>query len=187
MSENSSVPGEMDALKVYVIGMVAVSVLGAGAVWWFRGQTEEVRATVTSARGALTELAESRREIQGMLQAYTKNKEDEARDQPLTWFQNVWTTLGIQTTSLGLDPWKVPADTAPDGTYKEEKMGIKFLNKAPLRREQISRLMHRIEHSSSRLRVLTLRVFRAGRDDTLGDDSWAGQCEIGYRYPFARE
>ena len=179
--------GEIDALKVYVYGMFAVAAVGAGLVWWLNGKNDDLRATIRSAREALPELATSKREIQNMVKSYTKNKEDEARDQPLTWFQTRWKEVGIPDQGIQLDAWKVPPDIGPDGSYTEEKIGLKFSNKNPLRRDAIGQFLHRVELNSSRLRVLTLQVRRTGRDETISDDAWTGQCEIGYRYPRARE
>lgn len=180
-------PGEMDAVKVFVVGMAAVSAIGAGVVWWLHGEVETTEATVASARGALKEVAEGRYEVTQMLKAYRKNKEDEARDQPLTWFQSIWKSIGIPDNSIQPVAWKVPADIGPDGSYKEESISIKFSNKNPLTRAMVGQFLHRVEQSSSRLRVLSFSVRRSGRDETLAEDQWTGQCEIGYRYPFAKE
>lgn len=187
MSDDAPSGGEIDALKVYVWGMVAVSVVAGGLVWWLRGRTDELTTTVKSARTALNDLARDKREIVAMLGAYRQNKEDEARNQPLTWFQSVWKGAGIPDNSIQLDAWKVPPDIGPDGSYKEEKIGVKFSNKNPLRRDLVGQFLHRVEHSSSRLRILTLQLRRAGRDDTLANDEWTGQCDVGYRYPNLRD
>lgn len=183
----SSGAGEIDALKWYVHGMVVVSVIGAGFVWWVQKQTKELTASVKAAESSLVEMSEGKHEVLAMLKAYKKNKEDEARDQPLTWFQAAWLRKGIPPNCIQPDAWKVPADISADGKYVEEKISLKFSSKSPMRREQIAGFLHEVEQSSSRLRVLTLRVVRAGREDALANDEWTGSCEIGYRYPFVKE
>lgn len=187
MSDDTPAAGELDALKVFVYGMITVSVIGAGLVWWLGTKADELRATVDSAKSALPEMSKSKHEIEAMLGSYKRNKEDEARDQPLTWFQAVWKGAGISDNSIQLDAWKVPPDIGPDGSYKEEKIGIKFSNKNPLRRDQIGQFIHRVEQNSSRLRILSLRIRRYGKDETIANDEWTGECEIGYRYQYVRE
>lgn len=179
--------GEIDALKWYVYGMVAVSVIAAGIVWWFQKQTDALTASVRAAETALADMAEGKHEILEMLKAYKKNKEDEARDQPLTWFQAAWLRKGIPPNCIQPDAWKVPPDISPDGKYVEEKISLKFSSKQPMKREQIAQFLHEVEFSSTRLRVLTLRVVRAGRDEAMEKDEWTGTCDIGYRYPYVKE
>lgn len=187
MSDDAPAPGEIDALKWYVWGMVAVSAVGGGYVWWLGKQTDELRARVEAAKKALPEIAEAKHEIGAMLGVYKKNKEDEARDSPLTWFQLCWKAHGIDNAQIQLDQWKDPPDVGPDGKYVEEKIGVTFSSRQPLRRDQIGRFIHEVEHRSTRLRVLTLQVRRSGRDDTLADDMWTGKCEVAYRYPKLNE
>lgn len=174
--------GEIDALKWYVWGMAGVSVVAAAFVWWYQRRTAEMEKTVETAKRSLLELAEGKHEIQQMLTVYKNNKEDQARDEPLTWFQSCWKSKGIEDRNVQLDAWKDPPDVGPDGTYYEEKIGLKFSSKNPLRRDQIGSLLHEIESRSTRLRILSLKINRAGREDTLADDTWTGGCEIGYRY-----
>jgi len=175
--------GEIDALKWFIWGMLVVSVLGGGAIWWFQKQTTALRASIESTKGAMRELAASKGEIVAMVGAFKKNREDVARDQPLTWFSEIWKRKGIDNASMDPDKWKDPPEIAPDGSYVEEKYSIGFKRTNPLRREQIGQFLHDVEHSSSRLRILTLTVSRAGRDETIEQDEWTGKCEIGYRYP----
>jgi hypothetical protein len=185
--ETPSGAGEVDALKWYVYGMAGVSLVGAVAVWYLREEADKLRREVDIAQTALPELAVGKGEIQAMLAAYKRNREDEARDQPLTWFQQRWKEKGIPDPSIQLDAWKNPPETSSDGTYVEEKISIKFSNKNPLRREQVAQFLHHVEHSSTRLRILTLQVRRNGRDEALANDEWTGSCEVGYRYPNLRE
>ena len=188
MSDTSGpAPGEIDALKWYVWGMVAVSVVGGGYVWWIGKQTDALRVQIDVAKRTLPEVAASKHEIRAMLDVYKKNKEDEARESPLTWFQLCWKAHGIDNAQIQLDQWKDPPDVGPDGKYVEEKIGVTFSSRSALRRDQIGRFMHEIEHRSTRLRVLTLQVRRAGRDDTRANDEWTGKCEIAYRYPKLNE
>jgi hypothetical protein len=189
MSEESASAhvGEIDALKWYVWGMVGVSVVASGFVWYYQKKTDELQRTVDVAKKSLGELAEGKHEISQMLGVYKKNREDQARDEPLTWFQSCWKAKGIEDKNVQLDAWKVPPDVGEDGTYYEEKIGLKFSSKNPLRREQIGQLLHEIESRSTRLRVLTLKVNRAGREETLAEDTWTGGCEIGYRYPKVKD
>lgn len=179
--------GEVDALKLYVWVMVIASVAGAGVTWWLARKTAALQKSIEAADEALPELADAKNQIQQMLEAFKKNKEDEARDQPLTWFQARWTAVGIQGPSIQPDAWKVPPDISQDGTYFEEKIGLKFSNRNPLRREQIARFAHEIERSSTRLRILRLELRRNGREDTIANDEWNGGCDVGYRYPRAKD
>lgn len=183
MTDETPAPGDVDALKWYVYGMAIVSVAGAGIVWWIQDQATQLRSDVDRAKAALPELALAKGEIQAMLSAYKRNREDEARDQPLTWFQQRWKEKGIPDPSIQLGQWKNPPETSSDGSYVEEKIDLKFSNKNPLRREQIAQFLHHVEHSSTRLRILTLNVRRNGRDEALANDEWTGSCEVGYRYP----
>ena len=189
MSDGEARPGdgEIDALKWYVGGMIVASVLIAGGAWWFQKKATELRASVESAKRSLDEMAAGKHEILAMLAAYKRNKEDEARDEPLTWFQARWKEVGIPDLFIQPDAWKYPADISDDNKYVEEKISLKFSSKNPLKREQIGRFLHNVEHSSSRLRILSLRVVRAGKDEALAEDSWTGQCEVGYRYPNVKD
>src|SRR5262245_36162480 len=139
--------GEIDALRWYVWGMVAVSVVAGGFIWWFQKKSDVLKATLNTARSSLVELADGKHEIDQMLRVYKANKEDEARNQPLTWFQACWKKKGIDDKNVQLDAWKDPPDVGQDGSYYEEKIGLKFSSKNPLRRDQIGQLLHEIEHS----------------------------------------
>ena len=112
---------EMDVLKIYVWGMLGVTVVFAGLAWWWNSKEEDLRRTVETARTkTLPEVAEAKREIAAMLKVYTTNKEDEARLQPLTWFSTIWKSQGISETSIQPPAWKNPPEPGPDGTYVEE-------------------------------------------------------------------
>lgn len=177
-------PGaEMDVLKIYVWGMLGVTVIFAGLAWWWDRQEGELRRAVESARARLPELAQEKREVQAMLKVYKTNKEDEARRQPFTWFTTIWKRKGIPEVSVQLGAWKNPPEPGPDGSYLEEKIGVKFQQKNPLTRAQIGQFLHEVERSSTRLRVLELSVKRNGRDETIEEDAWNGDAVIGYRVP----
>lgn len=178
---------EMDVLRIYVWGMLAVTLVFGGLAWWWNGKEADLRKTVENAKAkVIPEAAQAKREIAGMLKVYTTNKEDEARRQPLTWFSTIWKAQGINETSIGLGAWKDPPEPGPDGSYVEEKIAIKFLQKAPLRREQIGKFLHAVERASTRLRVLELRVLRAGKDEAITDDAWYGEAVVGYRVPVVK-
>jgi len=174
----------MDVLRVYVWGMLGVTLVFGGLAWWWDGKESDLRRTVENARTkVLPELAQGKREIQQMLKVYKTNKEDVARLQPLTWFSTIYKSQGISDASIQILAWKDPPEPGPDGSYVEEKIGIKFLQKNPLTRAQIGRFLHAVERASTRLRVMELRVQRAGREETLAEDTWYGEAVVGYRTP----
>jgi hypothetical protein len=175
---------EMDVLKVYVWGMLGVTVVFAGLAWWWDAKEADLRKTVVHARETrLPQIAQAKRDIQGMLKVFKANKEDEARLQPLTWFSTIWKSQGINEASIQILAWKDPPEPGHDGSYVEEKITIKFLQRSPLRREQIGKFLHAIERSSTRLRVIEMRVQRAGRDESMSADEWYGEAVVGYRVP----
>ncbi len=60
------------------------------------------RAAIKQYEGNISqEFAESQAAIEGMLKTHKNNKEDVARDQPLTWFSTVWRRCGIDNASMG--------------------------------------------------------------------------------------
>ena len=175
---------EMDVLRIYVWGMLGVTVVFAGLAWWWNAKEEDLGRTVENARTkVLPELAQGKREIDAMLKVYKANKEDVARLQPLTWFSTIWKSQGISEASIQILAWKDPPEPGQDGSYVEEKITIKVLQKSPLRREQIGRFLHAIERASTRLRILEMRVQRSGRDENLSADEWYGEAVVGYRVP----
>lgn len=177
---------EMDVLRVYVWGMLGVTLVFAGLAWWWDGRESDLRRTVENARADLPKLAQAKREIQQMLKVYKTNKEDEVRRSHLTWFTTVFKAQGITEDSVGILSWKDPPEPGPDGSYVEEKIGIKFHQKKPLSRAQIGRFLHAVERSSTRLRVIEMRVQRAGKEETLAEDAWYGEAVIGYRVPVVK-
>ncbi len=174
---------ELDVLKFYIWLMVVMTVV-LGVLFWFMWKgVEETRKTVAQGRSWLKEYAEAKVEIQGMLNVYKNNKEDEARERPLTWFSSIWRRKGIPETSItiGAGAWKDPPDYRAKGNYEEEKIELKFQQKDPLTREQIAAFCHEVERSSTRLRIIELELHRASKDN-MEEDRWYGKVLVGYRH-----
>ncbi len=170
---------ELDLIKVYVWVMVAVTVVACGVVWYMNGRVEETRKRIEYARKSLVPFAEAKQEIVSMLNVYTANKEDEARLQPLTWFSRVWQRKGINDQSVRPGRWLEKYNSK--GNFDENFIELKFNNKSPLTREQIGGFCHEVERASTRLRLIELKLRRAGRKDSYEDDAWSGSVTVGYR------
>jgi hypothetical protein len=185
--ETAAGAGEADVLKVYVYGMLAVTGIAIGLVWFVQKKTETYKRDVAAARKALPDLAKDKRSVDMMVNVFEKNQEDIAYNQPLTWFGNIRKQVGIDEASLDLGRWKTPPAEGPGGTSLEERYEIKFRSQVPLTREKIVRYLHQIEKSSTRLRTIELKISRAGKEDALEDDTWTGNAVIGYRRPKIKE
>jgi type IV pilus assembly protein PilM len=171
---------DFDLIKVYVWVMLAFTVVMAGGLWWTYSSVEATNKRVAAARKSLPKFAEQKREILAMLDVYTTNKEDEARRQPSTWFSRVWQRKGIPNESVRLEAWEEKFVTK--GNYYEQWIDLKFQTKAPLTRAQIGKFCHEIERESTRLRILELKVKRAGkRKEEFNEDQWSGSVRVGYR------
>jgi hypothetical protein len=174
---------ESDVLKIYVYGMLTVTAVLIGVVYWLQRSTDGLRKEVGIASRGLTELAKQKRGVELMMGVYEKNKEDEARNQPLLWFDTIRKRKGIDVNSIGLGAWKDPPAEGPGGTSLEERYEIKFTSKGPLSKQKIVEFLHEVERSSARLRSIELSLNRAGKEDALEDDTWTGSTMIGYRRP----
>jgi hypothetical protein len=180
VKNDTEAPGdELDLIKVYIWVMVAMTVVLAGVVWFTSSQVDETRKDIEFARKNLQTFAETKQEIGAMLNVYTANKEDEARLQPLTWFSRVWQRKGINDQSIRPQAWQEKYNAR--GNFDENFIELKFDNKNPLTRKQIGELCHEIERASTRLRLIELKLRRAGRKDSFEDDSWSGSVVVGYR------
>ena len=73
------------------------------------------------------------------------------------------------------------------GGFEEAFIELKFDNKNPLTRRQIGEFCHEIERESARLRVIQLKLRRAGKKDAYDDDAWSGSVTVGYRKAKIRE
>lgn len=180
MKSDTASPGEeLDLIKVYIWVMVAMTAVLAFVVWFTSNQVDKTQKDIRFARSNLVEFAETKQEIRAMLNVYTANKEDEARLQPLTWFSRVWQRKGINDQSIKPGAWQEKYNAK--GNYDENFIELRFDNKAPLTRKQIGELCHEIERQSTRLRLIELKLRRAGRKDSFDDDAWAGSVTVGYR------
>ena len=181
MKSDTEAPGEeLDLIKVYIWVMVAMTIVLGVVVVYTNSQVEETRKRIAFARETCwTDFAETKQEINAMLNVYTANREDEARLQPLTWFSRVWQRKGISDQSVRPGAWQEKYNAK--GNYDENFIELRFDNKAPLTRKQIGELCHEIERQSTRLRLIELKLRRAGRKDSFDDDAWAGSVTVGYR------
>ena len=170
---------ELDLIKVYIWVMLAMTVVLGGVVWLTHSQVAETRDRVEFARRNLAEFEQAKREIRAMLDVYTANKEDEARLQPLTWFSRGWKQKGIDDQSVRPQAWQEKYNAR--GNFDENFIELKFDNRNPLTRKQIGELCHEIERASTRLRLLELKLRRAGRKDDYEADEWHGSVTVGYR------
>jgi hypothetical protein len=176
---------ELDLIKVYIWVMVAMTVVLGGVVWFTNSQVEETHKRIEFARKNLEPFAETKQEINAMLSVYTANKEDEAREQPLTWFSRVWGRKGIENASIRPGAWQEKFNAR--GGFDEDFIELKFDNKNPLTRRQIGEFCHEIERESARLRIIQLKMRRSGKKDQYDDDAWAGSVTVGYRKARIRE
>ena len=170
---------ELDLIKVYIWVMVAMTIVLGGVVWFTNSQVEDAQDQIRYARKNLEPFSEKKQEINAMLSVYTANKEDEAREQPLTWFSRLWGRKGIEKGSIGPGAWQEKYNTR--GGFEEDFIQLKFNNKRPLTRRQIGEFCHEIERESARLRIIQLKLRRAGKKDAFEDDAWSGTVTVGYR------
>ena len=189
MSDEAAAPGdELDVLKVYVWVMLLMSVALAVVLWLMHERATNAKSRVEKGNKKLIEFAEAKQEIQAMINVYKTNKEDEARDTPLTWFSEIWRKrAGILDPSIKFGEWDESPRFDHKGNYYEENISIGFSARAPLPREKIAALCHEIERASTRLRVLELKISRAGKRDQLDGNEWHGKVMIGYRIPDVKE
>jgi hypothetical protein len=172
---------EMDVLKFYIWLMLVMTLAAAGLFWKVWSDLGSVNRNIAQGTAWTTTFAQEKRDIKGMLDVYKTNKENEARDAPLTWFTTIWRKCGIPDASIAIKTWIKPNY---DSKLKcvEERIEIQFPNKAPLERRLIAQFCHAVEAASTRLRVIELEVHRADKED-LEKDAWYGKAIIGYRHP----
>jgi len=174
-------PGEeLDLIKVYIWVMIAMTIVLGAVVVYTRSQVEDTQKRIEFARKSCWgDFAETKQEIKAMLNVYTANREDEARLQPLTWFSRVWQRKGISDQSVRPGAWQEKYNAK--GNFDENFIELRFDNRNPLTREQIGTLCHEIERESTRLRLIELKLRRAGRKDSFEEDAWSGSVTVGYR------
>jgi hypothetical protein len=172
---------ELDVLKIF-IWVMAIGSLALGGIFWREwSKLDATRANLQQGANLMKDFEMQQAEIQGMLRVYGANKEDVARDSPMTWFSNIWNRCGINANSLRPGTWRVPPRLDARGKFYEEQFDIAIDAKTPLPRESIAKFCHEIEKSSARLRILELTVNRADKDG-LEKDDWSGKISIGYRH-----
>jgi hypothetical protein len=174
---------EMDVLKFYIWLMLVMTVALAVFFWIVSSDLDDTRKNLQQGQTWTKEFADEASEIQAMLNVHATNKEDAARDNPLSWFANVWRSRGINDQSIVPQAWAVPprSDTKGSMRYYEENIDVQFNSRAPLTRQQIAEFCHEVEKRSTRLRILELDVRRVDRD-TFDKDAWTGKAKIGYRH-----
>lgn len=183
--ETARPQAEIDVLKFYIWLMVVLTLALGGIFWKIWSDLDAVRANLKLGRSYASEKADGfggmQGEIQGMLGVYKNNKEDIARDSPLTWFSGIWRRAGIPDASMQSGAWKVPPDYNAKGKFAEERIEMAFLQRAPLPRKQIAQFCHAIESNSTRLRIIELEVRRTDKDN-FEKDEWSGKCIVGFRH-----
>jgi len=174
---------ELDVLRLYVWGMGFLTVALGIVLYVMIGKADNVENRVKNGRAKLERIATAKSEIQGMLNVYKTNREDEARTKALTWFAAVWRSKGINDASIKYNEWDESPRRDASG-FLEENISFGFNARAPLTREKVAAFCHAVERKSSRLRVLELKLNRAGKkDQELAGDEWYGKVMIGYRIP----
>ena len=172
---------EMDVLKFYIWLMVAMTLALAAFFWHVWGRLDTTKSNLQQGLRLKKDFEREQAEIQSMLSVYKNNKEDVARDAPMTWFSNVWNRCGINANSLQPGAWRVPPRFDAKNKFYEEQIDMTIPPKSPLPREMIAKFCHEIEKASARLRVLELDVKRADKEG-LEKDDWSGKISIGYRH-----
>jgi hypothetical protein len=179
--ETARPQSDMDVLKFYIWLMVVMTLALGGFFWHVWSKLDSTRSNLQQGVNSVKEFEIQQAEIQGMLNVYKNNKEDVARDSPMTWFSNIWNRCGINANSLTPTTWKAPPRFDAKGKFYEEQFDIAVNAKTPLTRELVAKFCHEIEKSSTRLRILELTVGRADKDG-LEKDDWQGKISIGYRH-----
>lgn len=173
---------EMDVLKFYIWLMLAMTLALLAFYWSVWNDAESVRKSLAQGLAWKKEFAQNQAEIQQMLGVYRGNKEEQAREAPETWFSTIWRSRGITDQQMVPGPWKLPARWDAKGKYEEEQIDMGFNSKSPMPRQSIVEFLHKVESSSTRLRVIELDVRRTDKDN-FDKDEWAGRATIGYRHP----
>jgi len=181
-SEDARPTSEMDVLKLWIWAFGVLTVAGVGYLWYVSTRLDAARANYDAGVKMKPDFEKTQAEIEGMLNVYTHNKEDLARDQPMTWFSNVWNRVGINANNLITGTWRTPPRLDSRGKFYEEQWDVQVNPKAGLPRETIAKFCHEIEKSSTRLRILELSLDRADKDG-LEKDDWKGKIFVGYRHP----
>jgi hypothetical protein len=172
----------MDFLKFYIWLMVVLTLVLAGIFWWLVWmRLDDVQRNLAQGNAWKNDFAQMQSEIQAMLNVHKQNKEDIARDAPQTWFSTIWRRKGINDAAMVLGTWKNPPTFNAKGRYYEEQIDVNFTGKPPLPRQSIAEFCHEVEKSSTRLRIIELKIHRANHDNFDGDE-WGGKATIGYRH-----
>lgn len=184
--ETARPKNEMDILKFYIWLMLVMTVALAVFTWIVMRDVEETRKNLALGRSLVAKDAKDgflkmQGEIQAMLNVYKSNKEDMARDAPGTWFSSVWRRRQIPDAAMIPGAWKYPARFDTRGKYWEEQIGMDFNRKSPLSRQAIVEFCHEVEKSSTRLRVIELKVSRVDKEN-FDKDEWYGTSLIGFRH-----
>jgi hypothetical protein len=176
---------EMDVLKFYIWLMAVMTLALAGFFWKVWTDLDSVKKNRAFGEAQMNDkkdgFGKMQSEIQGMLGVYKSNKEDLARDSPLTWFSSAWRRVGIPDASMQSGAWKVPPDYNAKGKFAEERIEMSFSARNPLPRKQIAQFCHEIEKNSTRLRIIELEVRRTDKDN-FEKDEWSGKCVVGFRH-----
>ena len=172
---------EMDLVKFYIWLFLVLTLALAGFFWITRNEIDATEKSLRQGQSWLKEFALQQAEIQGMLNVYKNNKEDVARDAPMTWFSTAWNRRGINGNSMQPGAWKVPPRYDARGKFSEETIDMSFNPKVPLPRQSIVEFCHEVEKSSTRLRILELDVRRTDKDN-FDKDEWAGKAVVAYRH-----
>ena len=172
---------EMDVLKFYIWLMVVMTLALLGALWYATGELDRTRMNLRQGATWKKEFEQQQAEIVAMLNVYEGNKEDIARDSPLTWFGAIWTRRGITNNNMVPGAWRPQPTYNAKGKFFEESIDMGVNAKAPLARQSIVDFCYDIEKSSTRLRILELEVRRTDKDN-FDKDEWAGKVTIGYRH-----
>lgn len=186
MTDDTRGSDEIDVLRWYIYAMVVMTAALAGLYFFMRSRAEDAMRRVERGHEQLVDHAAAKVEILSMMKVYTTNKEDEARDSPLSWFANLWRKRGIPDASMKPGKWDETPRRDPDG-YEEENISHGFQASNPLTREQIMAFCHEVERASTRLRCIELNISRAGKKDDMESDAWSGKVTIGYRIPILKE
>ncbi len=170
---------EIDLIKVYIWVMLFLTVALGGVLWYTVDKVQNTEKLVAAAEKNLEKFSTNKDEILAMLSVFESNKEDEARDRPNTWFSRVWQRVNIPEGSIRPEAWA--QKYYPRGNFDEERITLKFENKKPLSRKDIGRFCHEVEHASTRLRIIELKLRRAGKKDEYKPKEWWGEVTVGYR------
>ncbi len=186
-AERTEVGDDMDLVKVYIWLMAALSVGLGGVLWYFSGQVDQTDKLVNTARKKMDAFSDQKEDVLAMLNVFTNNQEEQAREHPMTWFPRRWQRKGISDQSVRPGAWV--EKYYPRGNFDEHRIEFKFDNKKPLSRQHIGEFAHAIERDSTRLRIIEMKMRRASgaRNEEYKPEDWSGEIVVGYRKARIRE